>query len=164
MHQITILLTNYPDRVSRLIQFFTRNEYSHASIGLSGNPEEFYSFNKKGLAVETLEKHRRRGARKSMSYQIQIPEEVYSKIEQSVNHFLAHRSSYRYTWFGVICCLLHLPRKKKNHYFCSQFVAELLQESGAASLHCNPAVCTPARLSRLLKHHPSLVSMAHNVL
>ena len=63
MKQICILLTKYSDWISSLVYYIGGQGYTHSSIALGDQPTQFYSFNYRGFAVETTEKHRRRGVR-----------------------------------------------------------------------------------------------------
>ena len=134
MKKVIILLTRYSDWISSFVYHIAGHGYTHASLGLEDEPETYYSFNYKGFCTETLEKHRCRGVENSMSCELEIPDEAYQNIRDSIAQFKARKADLRYTRLGVACCLLHLPIHWKNHYFCSQFVAELLQDSGAVEL------------------------------
>lgn len=131
MKEIKILLTRYSDTISNIIYYLTSRGYTHASIALEDEPDKFYSFNYKGFAIETLEKHKKRGVQKSRCYTISIPDDAYYFIRGKIDYFIKTKEIWRYSSFGAFCCVLHIPFHLKNHYFCSQFVAELLKQSGA---------------------------------
>lgn len=146
MKQICILLTKYSDWISSLVYYIGGQGYTHSSIALGDQPTQFYSFNYRGFAVETTEKHRRRGVRCSRLYRLNVSDTVYERIEERIRHFLENRENYRYTRLGVLCCVLRLPLYWKNHYFCSQFVAELLSFIRVESAAAVPqAVLLPAQ-------------------
>ncbi|MGN0136265.1 hypothetical protein [Anaerotignum sp.] len=163
MKQVSILLTKYSDWVSNLVYYIAGREYTHASIALGEEPKEYYSFNYKGFAVETIEKHRHRGVRRSFCFQVQISEEAYAKMENKLLSFQENQERYRYTRFGVLCCVMHLPFHWKNRYFCSQFVAELLEDSGAVKLQRKPQVFLPNHFISLLQGHPQCIAAIQNL-
>ena len=146
MKKIVVLLTRYSDRISNFVYHVAGHGYTHASLGLEEQPEVFYSFNYKGFCVETLEKHRRRGVEKSMLCEVEISEEAYQNIHKQIRQFEKHRAELNYTRVGVAFCLLHLPFRWKGHYFCSQFVAEMLQSSGAVRMKKKPELYLPNHL------------------
>ncbi len=156
MKQICILLTKYSDWISSLVYYIGGQGYTHSSIALGGQPTQFYSFNYRGFAVETTEKHRRRGVRCSRLYRLNVSDTVYERIEERIRYFLENRENYRYTRLGVLCCVLRLPLYWKNHYFCSQFVAELLSESKALRLSRKPCFYLPTILYACWRHSPAL--------
>ena len=45
---------------------------------------------------------------------------------------------------GALSCFFNLPLDRRDHYFCSQFVAGLLRDSGALELSKPPALVRPA--------------------
>ena len=97
MKQICILLTKYSDWISSLVYYIGGQGYTHSSIALGDQPTQFYSFNYRGFAVETTEKHRRRGVRYSRLYRLNVSDTVYERIEERIRHFLENREKYRYT-------------------------------------------------------------------
>ena len=56
---------------------------------------------------------------------------------------LAERRRYRYDYAGLISCRLGIRRQKAYAYFCSQFVASVLTESGAVALPKPPSLMHP---------------------
>ncbi len=130
MHTITVLLTKYRDWTGRLISVLTRSYYTHASISIDEKEEIFYSFSYKGFVIEKPKKYfpasRCPG---SVCMKIQVTDEDYEKIKCEIQYFLQQREQLSYSCIGVLLCLLHIPIKFHNKYFCSQFVAELLQET-----------------------------------
>lgn len=65
---------------------------------------------------------------KSRCIQLQVSDEAYCRIRDRIQNIAEHRTEYRYTRLGVLFCALRLSFHWKDHYFCSQFVAELLRE------------------------------------
>ena len=94
MKQICILLTKYSDWISSLVYYIGGQGYTHSSIALGGQPTQFYSFNYRGFAVETTEKHRRRGVRCSRLYRLNVSDTVYERIEERIRYFLENREYY----------------------------------------------------------------------
>lgn len=134
MREVSILLTKYSDWVSNLVYVLCGRGYTHASISLEENEDTYYSFNYLGFAVETLNKHRKRGVTKSKCLRVKISDQSYESIRQQIHDIELERGSYHYTRLGVLCCILHIPYHINRRYFCSQFVAELLENSGAMQL------------------------------
>lgn len=153
MKEINILLTKYSDWISSLVYHVCGRSYTHASLSLEEEPGKYYSFNYRGFAVETLEKHRKRGVKHSCCYQIQVTEAAYKNIQEIISRFLEEKDSYRYTRFGVLCCVLHIPLHWERHYFCSQFVAELLERSNAVPMRKTPSLFMPNDFIELIEEH-----------
>lgn len=150
MKSITIVLTKYTDLLSDFLYLMSGGGYTHVSLSLDDAAETMYSFNFKGFCIENLEKHRRRGVTKSLCYRLQVSDAAYEKLSEYVQGFIDNREDYRYTKMGVILCFLRIPIKWKDHYFCSQFVAEALSRTGAIKLRMRPSLYLPNHLSREL--------------
>lgn len=134
MKEVSILLTKYSDWISTVVYLLCGRGYTHASISLEENADTYYSFNYLGFAVETINKHRKRGVEKSKCFRFKISDQSYENIRQRIHDIKQERGTYQYTRLGVLCCILHIPYHVKRRYFCSQFVAELLESSGAMKL------------------------------
>ncbi len=150
MKTITVLLTKYSDWISWIVYHIGAGEYTHASLALEGE-EYFYSFNYRGFCVETLEKHKRRGVEHCLAYELQIPEQSYNKIKNRIEDVLSNREQYSYTRFGLVLAVLRIPFRWNYHYFCSQFVAELLKEFGGVPLKKNVNTYLPNHFYQELK-------------
>lgn len=160
---ISVLMTRYSDLLSRLVYCLTGRGYTHVSISL-GCGAPYYSFNFKGFCRETLEKHRRRGVTDSLELQLEIPDTAFRGIQRKLRLMEAFAPRYHYSRLGVCCALLHLPFRWRRHYFCSQFVAELLSASGALKLEKPACLYLPQPLLRELIGQPNLVAVQENII
>lgn len=157
MRTITVLLTKYSDWISNLVYHIGGRGYTHASLALGEDENTYYSFNYHGFCVETLEKHRHRGVEKSLSYQLRISDEAYDNIKECIEQMKIHRSEFQYTRIGVLFCILRIPFKWNHHYFCSQFVAEIMMDSGAVKLKKKPQLYLPNDLGFELEQNKYLL-------
>jgi len=162
MKSVTILLTKYSDCISTILYQIGGHGYTHASLSLEENENVYYSFNYRGFCIETPEKHRRRGVKKSLSCRIEVSDTSYENIKAALSYFESEQGALRYTRFGVLCCILRLPFHWRGHYFCSQFVAELLTRSGAVKLKKLPELYLPNNLARELSQSGRLSALQYN--
>lgn len=147
MKKVTILLTKYSDLFGRFICGISKNRYSHASISIDEKEEIFYSFNAKGFVIEKPKKRTPRTRMPgSVCIRMQVPDETYALIKKEIDCFLESKEQYAYSCLGVVLCLLHIPYKFKNRYFCSQFVAEVLSGAGAVELKKKESLYLPGQL------------------
>ena len=152
---IHILLTRSGTWFSRLIHLATQDDYTHASIGLDGPAGPFYSFARKyehfalpaGLVEEQVTGRRR--AVPCCLYELSVSPEIYASLRRQISAMYAQRQRYHYNLLGALSCFFNLPLDRRDHYFCSQFVAELLQDCGAAELPKPPALLRPSDLCRV---------------
>ena len=147
---IHILLTRSGTWFSRLIHLATQDDYTHASIGLDGPAGPFYSFARKyehfalpaGLVEEQVTGRRR--AVPCCLYELSVSPEIYASLRRQISAMYAQRQRYHYNLLGALSCFFNLPLDRRDHYFCSQFVAGLLRDSGALELSKPPALVRPA--------------------
>lgn len=151
--RIYILLTRSQTMLSKTIHLFTGDEYTHVSIAFDGELESLCSFARRyarlplpaGLVTEALDGgyFERHPDMPCALYSLTVPETVYSEIRSRARQMLAQREEYRYSIRGLAMCRLGIPQDRPQHYFCSQFVAELLEASGAVWLPKPPSLMRP---------------------
>ncbi len=153
---VYILLTRSGTCFSRLIHLATRDDYTHASIGLSGPQGPFYSFARKhprfalpaGLVEERMSSVNRRAVPCCL-YSLKVSDQTYFRLQQRLTEMYRQRESYHYSIIGALACYLHFPLQRRHHYFCSQFVACLLEDCQAAELPKPSPLVRPADLCRI---------------
>lgn len=147
---IYILVTKSKTCFSRLIHRMTAAPYTHASIGLNGLQGEFYSFARKytrlclpgGLVKEMVCGGGPKTVRYQM-YQLNVSPAAYFRIQERLGRMYGHRERYHYNLLGALSAFFNYPLCRRRYYFCSQFVAELLETSGALRLEKNAALVRP---------------------
>lgn len=134
-NKVTILLSRYGDPFSRFVELFSRCIYTHCSISLDPEENEFYSFNLKGFIVEhwhgKKSKHLRPERRALHLY---VSDEIFEKLREEIKKFEKRKAELSYSPLGTILCVFRIPSNFKKRYFCTRFVAEVLRNSGAAKL------------------------------
>lgn len=153
-YTIVVLFTCYKDMASDFIYYISGKGYTHASIALEENPEYYYSFNSKGFRKEYPQRYKKRMRDKSASFYLEISEESYQKIRKRLMEMEAQTERYRYTRIGVLFCLLRIAWHRKDHYFCSEFVSELLRMAEGIQLRKKSSLYLPQHLARELEGMP----------
>lgn len=139
-NSIYILLSDYPDQVSRLLKRIGFWKYSHASIGTSLTAPDFFSFTgKRGFRIEKPWKHPTyRGQPVPCAlYKLPVSEAVFRKVAGDLRRFSEQGERYKYSYFGLLVLYLGCRFNTKNRYTCSGFVSKVLENSGALS----PKLC-----------------------
>ena len=131
---------------------------THASVGLSEDAELYYSFNFKGLKREYRTSMKKR-PREMKRYIIEVSDEAGNKLNSIINEMLEQKEKYQYSKLGVSLSLLHLPNNTDDDdsYYCSQFVAAVLKESGCVDIKTKPADCLPNVLLKELEDSGQIV-------
>lgn len=149
--KLYILLTRFPGKTAIAIHAMTGCYYTHASIGLEEDMNTFYSVVGKGLIVEKITRYVRpdREPFPCQLYELEVSEKVYASVKRLLEESVENKSLYQYSKLGVVLCLLRIPFRRKYHYFCSQYVAEILKDSQAAKLVKDSTLYYPGDFRRM---------------
>lgn len=134
--KIYILLTDTGTILTRLIKSYTKKPYNHASIAFDSELMEVYSFGRKtarnpfigGFVREDIDSAIFRQADCAL-YSLNITAAEFQKMYQYIQEIASEKEKYRYNFIGLFGVLFQKPIKRKNAFFCSQFVASVLKES-----------------------------------
>ena len=154
-YTISILLTKSGDFLSKIIYYLTGRGYTHAAIGIGDSEDAYYSFNIKGFRKEHPKRHKDI-IQESICYQLDVSKEEHEKVATLINEFQEERFTWKYDRLGLILSMLRIPHKRKKHYICSQFVAELLQKSKIMNLSKNASLYLPNKLGQEVRNLLSL--------
>lgn len=152
MRSVFVIWTRYTDLMAQFVYHMTGKSYTHAAISLDEDGISYYSFCFKGFCQETVEKYRRRGVQSSLRLRLEIPDELYEKLQKRLNLVAENAEDYQYTKLGAFCAIFHIPFHRQQRYFCSQFVAELLESAGVFHFSRPSYLCLPHHLLRELKN------------
>ena len=118
MKTIYILLTRSGTLLSKLVYAATGASYTHTSMAFDAELSCLYS-----------------STRKNGSTMFPAgPSKDYSHALHRAEEFMRHSEEYSFNILGLILCALHIRWQRRRHYFCSQFVSEVLEQSGALAL------------------------------
>ncbi len=159
-YTISVLMTKHRGALSRAIYLFTGLGYTHASVSLD-EEDVYYSFNKKGFRKERPKLYKE-SITKSICYKISVSKHEYEKMMETINDFQSKRPDLKYSKLGVVLCCMGISHKFKGQYFCSQFVAELLENADVITLKRSPSVYSPKKLNALIRGHINLLEVVSN--
>ena len=167
--KIYILLTQFPGWNSRAIRLWTQFPYTHASVGLEEDLNTFYSFVYKGFIVESITRYNKPGRKPfpCALYALEVSSETYFTARQFIQSFQNNQDQLHYSSLGVVLGMfLRIPLRRKNHYFCSQFVADVLTHCRALRMEKDSTLCFPKDFSRSrhlqMVFRGDLLNMAHH--
>lgn len=136
---IYIVLTQTNTYPARAIRFYTHEPYAHASISFDEDLEVMYSFARKGIynpfnagfIRENIDAgiFGRFNSTTCCVYKLQINNKQYYKLRNEVDVFERNKDDYSYNYLGLLGAAFNIPIKSKQRYFCSQFVAYVLEKS-----------------------------------
>ena len=131
MHTGTLLAT--------AIQKFTHDEFSHAAISFNADFSPMYSFGSKqkegqngsGFTVDSISDsfYRDRNIHWA-AYVIFVDDDSLNLMKEKIQYFIRRESAFKYNLLGLLNNAVKLPSENKTKFFCSGFVADILQIGG----------------------------------
>ena len=121
--------------ISNAIKMVTDAPYNHASISFDSSLTKLYSFNldKDGPVVEDLKKTYNPEAVFSL-YRLKVTGRQYINMVKVVKKVF-HSNEYKFNFRGMLLSTLSLTSESDTSFFCSQFVAWVLQSVGINALN-----------------------------
>lgn len=139
MKKIYIILSHSGTFPSKIIKLFTHYKYSHVSLALNSKLNKMYSFGRKkvnnpfdgGFVIESKkgEFYKKFNKTKCIILEFEITNQQYRKLLKLIKLYKLNVDIYRYDIIGLIPRLFNFKIKRKNYNMCSEFVAELLEQS-----------------------------------
>lgn len=150
---IYILLTHTGSLLSKCINIYTKEPYTHVSIALDYELKELYSFGRKkphnpifaGFVRENIINgtYSRFPETRCALYSCYVSDIQYRKLKDQLDEFKKNKDMYGYNLLGLFGVMMKFPIERKYNYFCSQFVATLLNNSGIYLFDKPPALISP---------------------
>ncbi len=150
--KIYVILTQTGTIPARIIKLITKAPYNHTSITCDEELYDIYSFCRKfkrtplpaGFVNETeigvFEMFRLVPCE---VYAFDVTDEQYDTYQNLIDNFKRKSKIYAYNVLGLFALGFGIPVHRKNHYICSQFVAEILTECGVAKFHKDLCLVKP---------------------
>ncbi|WP_141433808.1 hypothetical protein [Bacillus sp. 03113] len=155
--KVYILLTDTGTIFSRLIKLYTRKPLNHASIAFDQQLLHVYSFGRKksgnpfiaGFVKENIQGDLFKKASCAI-YSCSISEAQYNTMLEKIKKMEAQKQLYKYNFLGVFAVVFNKRMDRKNAFFCSHFVATILDECGINTPYQKPlSLVTPNDLKEL---------------
>jgi hypothetical protein len=153
MKAIYIVLTDSGTLFTKLIKKFTKSPYNHASIALDADLKDIYSFGRKSLHFPLnagfVKEHPDGGIYIKLKnttcvvYELRLEVNQYELIVHEIQRFEREADRFTYNFWGLFNFLLPFRVERSSAYFCSEFVATVLKNSGVDVLGKPPGLTAP---------------------
>lgn len=153
MKSIYILLTRSDTVISKIIRAATNDLYTHASVAFNEELKPLYSFSRRyisfplpaGMQIESTDSglYKKYDNMPCAVYELKVTEEIYCSAKCIAERMISEASKYRFNILGLFLCRMNMPLHRRYHYFCSEFVAEVLVRSNALDLPKAPSLIRP---------------------
>ena len=159
MKTLYIFLTRSGTLLSNLVYHLTGAQYTHVSLAFDEDLSTLYSSTRKNgytmFPAGPSREYLNRGVflqRENIPcalYALEVSEEAYARARRRAEHMMNHGHLYRFNSLGLLLCWLHIRWQRRRHYFCSQFVSEVLEKSGAVDLPKDSTLMHPSDYTTL---------------
>lgn len=141
---------------SRLIKWVTRARFNHVSISLDSRMDTMYSFARRhpynpvwgGFVKESplMGTFARFPQTQAQIISVEVTQAQQDGIRWYLEDMYTRKNAYHYNYAGVLLGALHIPFRRKNHYYCSEFVRDVLVKFGVVSSEQFSLVVQPQEL------------------
>lgn len=140
MKKIYIVLTHTGTTLSKIIKYFTKDEFSHISISLDKPLTQMYSFGRLnpynpfwgGFVHEKIHEGTFKRFKNTVTliYSLEITDEEYKIVEHIIAIMNQYHCKYNFNIIGLFAVAIKRKVKFKNSFYCAEFVKYILDESG----------------------------------
>ncbi len=158
-YYLYIVLTRTNTIISRAIQFFKCDQYTHAAISLDRKLDNMYSFSRKHpnnpfIGVFKQEKindglYKYQDTIPGLVMEVEVSRHQYENAKKLLEHFISYSETYKYNYMGLVHSLLNKSTCHKNRFLCSEFVYYILNESGIVDFNMPRNLVRPQSLLNL---------------
>lgn len=141
--KVYIIFTHTGTLLSKIIKYYTGEEYSHVSIALDSNLKKMYSFGRLnpynpfigGFVHEAVNNgtFKRFKNTKASIYSLEINNWQYRKLRRIIKKMERRKYLYRFNTIGLFASGINMRIKRKNYFYCAEFVKYLLDEASFES-------------------------------
>ena len=106
-------------------------------------------FVREGINIGTFKRFKNT---RTQVYSLEIEDEAYKKIESIIEEMAKNKHIYKFNIRGLALALFRIRHRRKNKFYCSEFVRYLL-ESSAVELNTISEIIKPEDFRKIRKLH-----------
>ncbi|WP_010097680.1 hypothetical protein [Ornithinibacillus scapharcae] len=153
---IYFIFTDTGTYLSRMINLYTNKPLNHVSIGFDHELKEVYSFGRVnpknpfsgGFVREDIRGDFLKDSNSAV-YAFQVTEQEYIGIRHHIKEIEKRATDYKYNFIGLLGIAFKIEIRRKNAFFCSQFVATVMKDTDSFKLPKPINFITPADIREL---------------
>lgn len=158
---IYIVLTDTGTLLSKAIGLYTKKHLNHTSIAFDKQLNEMYSFGRKQPHNPFVGGFVRENAREGIFqdancaiFTCQVSESEYAKMRNKIRLIERDKELYKYNFIGLFGVAVNKGIQREHAFFCSQFVAMVVNEGGLQMFNIAPSLVQPHHFSQLPSLEP----------
>ena len=135
LHPVYILLLDAKMGFGNVVKFFTNAPYSHALIGFDSSMSKMYSFATRdghtmvplGFSEENISTYAKKNSRSKYALYVKLVDtKDYKLMKSKLASFTSNKTDFRYDVGGAVKAFMGKHNANEKRYFCSGFVAYIL--------------------------------------
>lgn len=137
VRSIYVIVSRTKTCLGRIIRFLLGVDYNHCSICFDESLDEFYSFGRKSLwnsfdagFVKESKNYGFFGIHRDCQVVVlrfDVDRFKWEDMRDEIRFFECRDNVLRYSLLGLLFCFFGIPVNRRDKYFCSQFVSEVLE-------------------------------------
>lgn len=141
---IYLVLSSSSSLPAKVIKRLTRNKINHSSISLDPTLNNMYSFGRiymwnafyGGFVVENKDEgfYQKFTDTYVEVYRLPVSDDIFEQTKICIDEFVSKKSELKYNALGLVLAKLQISFYRKNYYFCSEFVADVISECNIRKL------------------------------
>ena len=147
---IYIVLTNTGTLFSKAIGMYTRKDMNHASIAFDEELNEMYSFGRKNkhnpFNAGFIREEPTEGLFTQATcaiYKCNVTYKEYIQMRNKIRLMEQDKELYKYNLIGLFGVAMNIKIEREYAFFCSQFVATMMNECRSTQLQVAPYLVQP---------------------
>ncbi|MBP3039877.1 hypothetical protein J9303_10300 [Bacillaceae bacterium Marseille-Q3522] len=174
--KVFILFTDTGTWLTKIIKLYTKHPFNHVSLAFDEYLHEVYSFGRKsqrnpfigGFVKEDV----RTGIFRESScaiYSCYLTDGQFEKMQKIIANFDMHKQEYKYNLLGLFAFIINKNIERDKAFFCSEFVATILNECGVLALEKPASLVTPqdimknGKLRKIFQGKLSLYAIPYDI-
>ena len=139
MKKIYFVLTYTGTFLSRVVRYYTKEQYSHISIAFDEKLKEMYSFGRfhaynpfiGGFVQESPDKGIYKRFPKTITkiYSLEVSDAQYQRMKEIILYFHDNKARFHFNTLGLFSVPFRMKWNRENHFYCAEFVKYVLENS-----------------------------------
>ena len=151
--QIYIVLSQTGTILSKLLHLITKKEYNHSSISMNRELTQMYSFGRRNpynpVSAGFVRESPHFGTFKRFSetdvavLSLTVSEDTYKAIGTLLEEMIGCSKHFHYDFLGLCAAAFRVNYRRRNHFYCSAFVKNVLEKYGVEGVDALAPITHP---------------------
>jgi len=158
-----IILTNTKTVMGQVIKNVIRSDFNHASLALDPSFNHVYGFGRNvddeesGFIIEKMDSgFYKQNDADYVQLELKVTEGEFNKVTKELKKFEKEKTKFKFSKISLILNAFNIPLNRRYEFFCSQFIAFVLNNAGLVLFDKNHGLVRPNDFL----NHPDLTQIS----